>query len=78
MPVFQSSRKVQSFGSSLAVTLPAFFVKANEVKKGSVGKVYFCLDGVLVITLVEESKTKEHLKKIIEKMSENSPDVTEE
>ena len=35
MPVFESERKVQAFGSSLAFTLPALFVKANEIKKGS-------------------------------------------
>ena len=49
MPVFRSSRKVQVFGSSLALTLPALFVKANEVKKGSVVNVLFDFDGVLVM-----------------------------
>ena len=72
MPVFNSSRKVQTFGSSLAVTLPALFVKANEVKKGSMGKVYFGLDGVLVVSFLEDSKAIESLMKIIVKMSENS------
>ena len=49
MPVFESSRKVQVFGSSLAMTLPALFVKANEIEKGSILKVLFGLDGVLVL-----------------------------
>ena len=71
MPVFESSRKVQLFGSSLAMTLPALFVKANEVEKGSVGKVYFGLDGVLVVSVVEETKVKECLMKIMEKLDEN-------
>jgi hypothetical protein len=39
MPVFESSRKVQVFGSSLALTLPAMFVKVNEIEKGDKGKL---------------------------------------
>jgi antitoxin component of MazEF toxin-antitoxin module len=70
MPVFESSRKVQLFGSSLAMTLPALFVKTNEVAKGSVGKVYFGLDGVLVVSLVDDNKVRESLMKIIEKIDE--------
>ena len=54
MPDFESSRKVQVFGSSLAMTLPALFVKANEVEKGSVTKVYYGLKGVLVASMVDE------------------------
>jgi len=50
MPVFESSRKVQVFGSSLTMTLPAMFVKANEVEKGSMLNVYYGLEGVLVIS----------------------------
>ena len=49
MPVFESSRKVQVFGSSLAMTLPAMFVKACEIKKGSELDVLYGLDGVLVL-----------------------------
>jgi antitoxin component of MazEF toxin-antitoxin module len=71
--MFETSRKVQLFGSSLAITLPALFVKANEVEKGSVGKVYFGLDGILVVSVVEDSKVKASLMKIIEKLDENSP-----
>jgi antitoxin component of MazEF toxin-antitoxin module len=70
MPVFESSRKVQLFGSSLAMTLPALFVKTNEIKKGSVGKVYFGLDGVLVVSIVDDNKTRGSLLKIIEKIDE--------
>ena len=54
MPVFESSRKVQSFGSSLALTLPAMFVKVNDVEKGSVLKVIYGLDGVLIASQVED------------------------
>ena len=54
MPVFESSRKVQVFGSSLALTLPSFFVKANEIEKGLVMKVLYGLDGVLVVSKVND------------------------
>ena len=54
MPVFESSRKVQVFGSSLAMTLPAFFVKANEIEKGSLVNVLYGLDGVLVLFNCED------------------------
>ena len=66
MPIFESSRKVQVFGSSLAVTLPAFFVKANEIEKGSIGKVYYGLEGILVVSLVDDLKAREGLMEIIE------------
>jgi antitoxin component of MazEF toxin-antitoxin module len=71
MPVFESSRKVQVFGSSLALTLPALFVKANEVEKGSVGKVYYGLNGVLVVSLVDDSTAKEGLAEIINRLNAN-------
>jgi len=71
MPVFESSRKVQVFGSSLAMTLPALFVKANEVEKGSVGRVYYGLEGVLVVSLVDDPKARAGLIEIIERLNEN-------
>ena len=55
MPVFESSRKVQAVGSSLAVTLPALFVKANEIEKGALSEVYYNLDGVLVVSFCDDS-----------------------
>ena len=71
MPVFESSRKVQVFGSSLAMTLPALFVKASEVEKGSVLSVLYGLDGVLVASWVETPEAlKEHLVEIIDKLDE--------
>ena len=54
MPLFESKRKVQVFGSSLAMTLPSFFVKANEVEKGSVMKVLYGLEGVLIVSLEKD------------------------
>ena len=72
MPVFESSRKVQAFGSSLAMTLPAMFVKANEVEKGSVLRVYYGLDGVLVASWVDGPEAlRERLVEIMEKLDEN-------
>ena len=66
MPVFESSRKVQVFGSSLAMTLPAFFAKANEIEKGSVLNVLYCLEGVLVLSHNNDHKMiKKSLRKII-------------
>ena len=50
MKVFKSSRKVQGFGSSLAVTLPALFVKACDIDKGSNLEVVYGLDGALVVS----------------------------
>ena len=71
MPVFESSWKVQVFGSSLAMTLPAMFVKANEVEKGSVLSVLYGLDGVLVASWVETPEAlRERLVEIIEKLDE--------
>jgi len=71
MPVFESSRKVQVFGSSLAMTLPAFFVKANEVEKGSVMSVHYGLDGVLVISLRKDPEvTVRCLTKILDALEE--------
>lgn len=73
MPVFKSSRKVQAFGSSLAVTLPALFVKANEVEKGSMTNVYYGLKGVLVTSMVDEPDViRNRLAEIIEELEDNA------
>ena len=70
MPVFESSRKVQAFGSSLAMTLPALFVKANEIEKGSVMKVIYGLEGVLIASQVEDDSTlMECLWKILDNLN---------
>ncbi len=71
MPVFKSSRKVQVFGSSLAMTLPAMFAKANEIKKGSVIKVHYDLNGVLIMSKNDAVKTRECVIEIMKKMNEN-------
>lgn len=71
LPVFESSRKVQIFGSSLAMTLPSLFVKANEIKKGSIVNVFYGLDGVLVMSQVKDPDTlRINLMSIIDKLNE--------
>ena len=76
MPVFESSRKVQVFGSSLAMTLPSLFVKANEVKKGSVSQVYYDLEGVLIATWLEEPESlRKCVLEIIEMLNETNSDL---
>ena len=54
MSVFESNRKVQLFGTSLAMTLPATFVKANEIEKGSTMSVLHGLDPVLVASRIKD------------------------
>ena len=72
MPVFKSSRKVQAFGSSLAMTLPALFVKANEVEKGSMTNVYYGFNGVLVTSMVDEPEViRKCLVEIMEKIDDS-------
>ena len=71
MPVFESSRKVQVFGSSLAMTLPALFVKANEIEKGSILDVLYGLDGVLVLFNCEDpEKLRGCLADILQRLDE--------
>ena len=57
MPVFESSRKVQVFGSSLALTLPSLFVKANEIEKGCIVNILYGLEGVMVVSRTEDPET---------------------
>ena len=69
MPVFESERKVQAFGSSLALTLPALFVKANEIRKGSIIKTIYNLEGVLIAAQVDDEKTlRDCLLKVLESL----------
>ena len=73
MPMFESSRKVQVFGTSLAITLPALFVKIRDIEKGSVMDVFFGLDGVLVVSDLEDPETlKKSLIAIIDNLDEKT------
>jgi antitoxin component of MazEF toxin-antitoxin module len=56
MPLFKSSRKVQRFGTCLAVTIPATFAKVHELEKGSILKIFFGLDGVLVVSCDDDEE----------------------
>ena len=74
MPVFKSSRKVQVFGSSLALTLPAMFVKANEIEKGCVVNILYGLDGVLIVSRTDDPEALLGcLAPIISKLEEKKP-----
>ncbi|EMR74210.1 hypothetical protein MCGE09_00083 [Thaumarchaeota archaeon SCGC AB-539-E09] len=68
MPVFESSRKIQVFGSSLALTLPAMFTRMNEIEKGATVNVLYGLDGILVVA---DNKDSEDLQKCLLIMVEN-------
>ncbi|MFX0210915.1 MAG: hypothetical protein ACFFDT_33355 [Candidatus Hodarchaeota archaeon] len=73
MPVFESSRKVQVFGSSLAMTLPAFFVKVNEIEKGCEVNAIYDLNGVLIISRFADYEViKKSLNNIIENLNKKS------
>jgi len=71
MPVFRSVRKVLVSGSSLAMTLPALFVKTNEIKKGQLMNVLFGLDGVIIICHGDDQHARDGLRKIMEKLVES-------
>ena len=65
MPYFRSKRKVQGFGSSLAITLPALFVKGNEIKKGCDAFTFFSFDGLLIVSWLQD---KENLKQVLKEL----------
>jgi antitoxin component of MazEF toxin-antitoxin module len=73
VPLFESKRKIQELGSSMAITLPAFFVKANEIKKGNVVEVLHGLEGILVVcTNSNPEYINEKLIEIIETIKKES------
>ena len=81
MPLFKSERKAQNFGTSLALTLPSMFAKAHELEKGTRVRVLYGLDGVLVISCIEDdSEMKDSLLKIIQNLdsSEKEKELTED
>lgn len=59
-------------GSSLAMTLPAFFVKANEIEKGNEVKVLYGLKGFLVVC------TDDNPEDINKKLAELVENIEEE
>lgn len=71
MPIINSTRKVQVFGDSLAVTIPSIFVKINQIKKGYKMRVFFDLEGVLIFTdCTSEEELLKCLKIFIKKIEE--------
>ncbi len=76
MPIIESSRKVQYFGSSLAMTLPAMFVKACEIEKGTRLNVLYGLDGVLILSKCETAdKIIESLNNLISKLNSANENI---
>jgi hypothetical protein len=72
MPMFKTSRKVQMFGDSLALTIPSMFVKINEIKKGNRMRVFYDLEGTLVLTNCgNEEELKICLLKFVDTLDEN-------
>ena len=67
MPLFESKRKAQVFGSSLALTLPSLFANDHEIEKGSKLKVLYGLDGILVVSCVDDKEAvMESLMKLLD------------
>jgi antitoxin component of MazEF toxin-antitoxin module len=77
MPIFKSRRKVQEFGSSLAITLPAFFVKANEIEKGKIANTVFGFNGILIASWnTNLNDLKDCLSKMLQEL-EDKKDLSE-
>ena len=75
MPLFKTSRKVQVFGDSLALTIPSMYVKVNEIKKGNKMKIIYDLEGTLILTnCSNEEELKKCLLKFIKKIEKYTTD----
>jgi len=73
MPWFRTSRKVQLFGDSLALTIPAMYVKMNEIKKGNKLNIFYDLNGILILANCRnEEELKVKLIKFIKTMEAKS------
>ena len=59
-------------GTSHAITLPAFFCKACEIKKGVKVNVFFNLHGTLIVTMCNNPK---ELKKNLSQIFEDIADI---
>lgn len=67
-PIFESSRKVQRSGSSLAITLPSMFCIINEIKQKQVLNVMYNLDGILIVFDANTEDLVQKLKNFIDKL----------
>ena len=73
MVLYNSSRKIQEFGSSYALTIPSLFKKVRDLKKGNKLRVLCCLDGVLIVSDIDNLKEiNKVLKKIINNIEEDN------
>lgn len=64
MVVFKCSRKVQKFGSSMAITIPALFVKINKIKKGSNVEIHYNTNGIMIICIQNSQENKNLLTQL--------------
>lgn len=66
MTLHYSSRKIQEFGTSLALTIPSLYAKVRSVRKGETVHVIYCLDGVVIVSdLKDLNKLKTTLQEMI-------------
>jgi len=73
MPVFKTFRKVQLFGSSLALTIPAMFVKLNDIEKGKRLSLFYDLDGTLILANCRnEDELKNCILNFLETLEKNA------
>ena len=73
--VFRSSRKVHVSGSSLALTLPATYARANEIEKGAVLQVLYGFDGVLVISNNGDEEIVDALRSMLDKLEKKAGEI---
>ena len=72
LPLFKTSRKVQSFGSSLALTLPVMFTKINDIEKGKIMKAYYDLNGTLIFSNCQnEEELKQRMINFLKTLDDN-------
>ena len=72
MSLFKTSRKVQMFGDSLALTIPSMFVKVCEIEKGNKIRIFYDLEGTLILTKSgSEEELKISLTKFLAKIEKN-------
>ena len=68
MILYNSHRKIQKLGSSYALTIPSLYIKVRDLKKGDKLRVLCCLDGVFIVSDIDNLKD---INKILTKMVNN-------
>ena len=72
LKLFKTTRKVQLFGSSLALTIPAMFAKINDIEKGKRLNLFYDLNGTLILANCEnEEELKKCLINVLESLEKN-------